>query len=86
MLYALFALRYDDPNVTHDELKKGDKKLMVQYLKSKLTDLGYYSGKISQYFDDATQEAVKSAQKDLGLEETGVADCAFQQALYAREA
>ena len=81
-----FALRYDDPNVTHDELKKGDKKLMVQYLKSKLTDLGYYSGKISQYFDDATQEAVKSAQKDLGLEETGVADCAFQQALYAREA
>lgn len=79
-----FALKYDDPNVTHEELKSGDRKTMVTYLKTKLKALGYYSGTINTSFDSATVDAVKSAQADLGMEETGVADNAFQQALYAK--
>ncbi|MBR3334262.1 MAG: peptidoglycan-binding protein [Clostridia bacterium] len=46
----------------------------VQALQSRLKDLGYYSGKLSGQFGDATQKAVKKFQEDYDLEPTGIAD------------
>ena len=79
-----FALKYDDPNVTHEELKSGDKNTMVYYLKAKLSELGYYDGSIDKSFNSATEDAVKSAQADFGMEQTGIADNDFQQMLYSK--
>ena len=46
----------------------------VQALQTRLKDLGYYSGKLSGQFGDATQKAVKKFQEDYDLEPTGIAD------------
>lgn len=56
----------------------------VRKLQQKLIDLGYLSGKPDGKFGKWTGEAVKAAQKDMGLEETGIADPAFREALYKR--
>ena len=56
----------------------------VKQLQQKLIDLGYLSGSPDGKFGKWTAEAVKTAQKALGLEETGVADAAFLDALYSK--
>ena len=47
-----------------------------------LRDQGYYSGKADGGYGPMMVEAVKKAQAAFGLEETGIADIAFQQHLY----
>ena len=46
----------------------------VLALQTRLKDLGYYSGKLSGQFGDATQKAVCKFQEDYDLEATGIAD------------
>ena len=46
----------------------------VLAMQTRLKDLGYYSGKLSGQFGDATQKAVKKFQEDYDLEVTGVAE------------
>jgi hypothetical protein len=56
----------------------------VKQLQQKLIDLGYLYGKPDGKFGNYTADAVKLAQKALGLEQTGVADAAFLDALYKK--
>ena len=81
-----FALRYDDPNVEHGELKTGDKGDAVLAMKQKLAALGYLSEKAAatNQFNGEAAKAVKAAQADFGMEQTGIADNAFLQALYSK--
>ena len=56
----------------------------VSQLQRKLIELGYLSGKPDGQFGQWTAAAVKEAQKDLGLEQTGIADAAFLDLLYTK--
>lgn len=56
----------------------------VTQLQSKLIKLGYLSGKPDGKFGQWTAAAVKQAQKDFGLEQTGLADAAFLEILYSK--
>ena len=55
----------------------------VKDLQTRLTALGYYKGKISGNYLEATRSAVKAFQKANGLEETGEADQETQDAIYS---
>jgi len=55
-------------------------------LQTRLAALGYYKGKISGNFLEATQSAVKAFQKANSLNQTGEADQATQEVLYANYA
>lgn len=55
----------------------------VKELQKRLTELGYYSGKLSGDFLEGSQNGIKQFQKNNGLEVTGVADAQTQEALYA---
>ncbi len=54
----------------------------VKNLQTRLTELGYYKGKISGDYLDATQRAVERFQERNGLEVTGVADPETQQMIF----
>lgn len=58
----------------------------VRELQTRLTTLGYYKGKISGNYLEATRAAVRSFQKANGIEETGEADPETQEALYSAAA
>ncbi len=66
-----------------ETLKYGDSGDAVARLQTRLTDLNYYSGKISGLYREGTQAAIRAFQKDFGLEATGTADAATQEMLYA---
>ncbi len=53
----------------------------VYELKSRLTDLGLYSGTLDEVYDAAASEAVKKFQKSFWLEPNGVVDHATWRAL-----
>lgn len=55
-------------------LQYGDQGEDVSTLQERLTELGYYTGKISGNFLDGTRAAVRRFQKDYGLKVTGIAD------------
>lgn len=81
-----FALQYDDPNAEQDEIKMGDKGDAVLAMKQKLVALGYLSEKATKTssFNGEVQKAVKAAQADFGMDQTGVADSAFLKTLYSK--
>ena len=54
----------------------------VKNLQTRLPELGYYKGKISGDYLDATQRAVERFQERNGLEVTGVADPETQQMVF----
>ena len=54
----------------------------VYRLETRLAELGYYSGKADGGYGPKMVAAVKAAQAAFGLEQTGIADVAFQQHLY----
>ena len=64
-------------------LRYGSQGEDVRELQQKLTELGYYSGRISGEFLEGSQNGIKQFQKNNGLEVTGVADARTQEALYA---
>ena len=63
----LFAAQYRP-------LKKGCTGDDVKELQTRLTVLGYYKGKVSGEYLDATEEAVRAYQEANGEEVTGIAD------------
>ena len=84
----LFELESDvppetNPTVVYSTLQKGAKGDDVQALQNQLIDLGYLEGKADGDFGSKTEQAIKDAQKNFGMQETGVADAAFQQRLFA---
>ncbi len=81
-----FALRYDDPNVSYEGLKAGDRGPVVLAMKARLAALGYLSERSAAYqqYDQGATAAVKAAQEAFGMEVTGVADTAFLKELFSR--
>lgn len=67
-------------------LERGDSGEDVKWIQSRLTALGYYHGKLSGNYLEGTTSAIKSFQKRNGLEDTGKADIATQQALEGDDA
>jgi peptidoglycan hydrolase-like protein with peptidoglycan-binding domain len=65
------------------ELKYGDNGDAVAQLQTRLTELEYYSGKISGKYREGTQAAIRGFQEDFGLGVTGIADAQTQEQLYS---
>lgn len=70
-------------SVFYEESTVGSKGYHVQILQQALIEQGYISDKADGIFGPKTASAVKNAQADLGLEQTGIADVTFLKALYA---
>lgn len=71
------------PVVNYETLDIGSRNETVVKLQSKLIELGYLTGTADGAFGAMTQTAVKAAQAELGMEQTGIATNEFQQKLYA---
>ena len=69
----------------YEPLKYGAQGEAVTAIQQKLTDLGYYTGKISGNFLEGTRVAVKRFQKDYGLEATGELDAETEELLMNAE-
>lgn len=74
----LFATQYRP-------LQKGDSGDAVKALQNRLTELGYYNGKISGNYLEGTYYATHSFQQVNGLSVTGMADAATQTLLFDTE-
>lgn len=68
---ALQELIYGD---AHRPLQKGDSGKDVSRLQTRLSEIGYYWGKVSGNYLDGTLAAVENFQKDNGFTATGKAD------------
>ncbi len=68
------------------ELTTGDSGDDVKRLQEMLSDLGYYSGKISGNYLEITTDTVKDFQQKNHLEVTGTADIATQRLLFSASA
>lgn len=75
---------------TYRDLQRGDRdganSWDVYSLQIRLVELGYLKGTIDGVYGKGTERAVKEFQKVNSLPQTGVADVATQQALYASTA
>ena len=64
-----------------DDLGRDSEGKEVLNLQTRLRDLGIYAGKLDGKYGGGTVNAVREAQRLMGLEETGVASPRFQEAL-----
>lgn len=69
---------------TYEKLEVTSRGDGVQALQAKLIELGYLTGTADGRYGEMTRDAVKAAQADLGLEETGIADVEFQKKLFGQ--
>lgn len=67
-------------------LERGDSGEDVKRLQARLTELGYYNGKLSGDYLEGTTAGIKSFQKKTGLEQTGKADVLTQEAIFSEDA
>ena len=58
----------------------------VKRLQTRLTELGYYTGKISGNYLEGTRAAISAFQEKIGEEATGIADVDIQALLYGGDA
>lgn len=70
----------------YPELRLNDNNVDVLNVQSRLRDLGYYNYKVTGYYGELTEYAVKLFQKYNKLEETGKVDSATNGVLYANDA
>ncbi|MBR7188701.1 MAG: peptidoglycan-binding protein [Clostridia bacterium] len=70
----------------YDTLQKGSKGDAVRAMQQRLKDLDYLSGTVDGDFGKGTAKAVSAFQTNAGLEATGIADAATQEALFAEDA
>lgn len=74
------------PEVTYMELNATSTGAEVEKLQMRLIQKGYLvDGSADGSYGPNTQNAVKAAQAAFGMEQTGIADSAFQQKLYSEE-
>lgn len=66
----------------YTDLQKGSKGDAVVRLQLALREQGYYNGKADGGYGQNTVAAVKKAQAAFGMDQTGIADVAFQQRLF----
>lgn len=67
----------------YETLQSGDSGSDVMRLQERLVELGYLDDEADGRFGAKTSDAIRAAQKDFGMTETGIADSAFQERLYA---
>lgn len=82
MTYQQFLGIPDEPGVL-GRYSSGDEVTDLQY---RLRALGYYTEEITGEYRVATVTAIKSIQRDLGLEQDGVATMALQEIIYSADA
>ena len=75
-----------DPAALYPTLRKGDRGDAVVRLQRQLQGLGYLSGAADGDFGPKTENAVKAAQRDAGLSQSGVATPEFQAWLFGQSA
>ena len=66
----------------YSNLQIGSSGSAVTNLQQRLANLGYFEGSVSGTYDDATAQAVKFAQRKLGLTDDGSASASFQSSLF----
>ena len=71
-------------SMTHRPLRFGSSGDDVKQLQTQLTELGYYKGKISGNYLEATQKAVEQLQKKNKLEVNGIADADLQDMIFSK--
>lgn len=71
--------------VNYETLNTSSTGELVVNLQLRLRELGYYDGRADGGYGAMTEAAVKKAQKAYGMDQTGVADGAFQQKLYGAQ-
>lgn len=74
-----------EPTASYSTLQSGSTGSSVMRLQERLIELGYLDDTADGNYGANTEEAVRAAQADFGLEETGVADHDFQVQLYEDE-
>ena len=84
----LFELKSDiaptpDPKELYTSLSRGTKSDAVTAMQKRLIELRYLDGEADGAFGGMTEEAVKKAQKDYLMEETGTATPEFQARLFS---
>ncbi len=77
---ALQEIIYGD---AHRPLKKGERGKEVERLQTRLSEIGYYWGKITGNYQDGTTAAVGHFQEDNGINKTGQADVQTLIKLYS---
>ncbi len=91
-LFSGDAKPYSEPTTapsqegTYVTLKSGDSGTRVKQLQQRLKELGYFTANVGGNYQTETTRAVKSFQKALGLEQTGVATASLQRKLFASSA
>ena len=85
-LEAMVGVTAAEADEKYDEIKKGSHGDTVKAVQAKLIELGYLTGTADGAYGAMTQEAVKAAQADFGMEQTGTATNEFQQKLYSTTA
>ena len=73
------------PTTSYSTLQSGSAGSSVMRLQERLIELGYLDDTADGNFGSNTEAAVRAAQADFGMEETGVADHDFQVQLYEGE-
>ena len=73
-------------SVAGASISSGSQGEAVTRLQNRLKELGYYTGSVDGIAGSGTVKAIKAFQKKNGLSQTGTADAATQNALYASTA
>ncbi|MBE9144485.1 peptidoglycan-binding protein [Planktothrix mougeotii] len=74
LLFTLSLITFNQASSTDFLLKKGSQGTEVSHLQQRLKAAGYWSGRITENYDQATENAVKTFQKDQGIEANGKVD------------
>ncbi len=83
---ALFASGAPESSILTMKLQKGDKGTAVKRLQMRLKAKGFGTGAITGLYNDATREAVKRYQTQLGLKVDGVAGNGTLTSLFSEKA
>jgi len=76
------SLPEPEPEIIYNTLQRGIISDEVANMQARLVELGYLKGTADGQFGPMTEEAIKAAQTDFGMEPNGIADNAFQQKLF----
>lgn len=83
---AYFRLEVAEPEIVYDEISSGSRGDNVQALQERLIELGYLDDDADGIFGNNTANAIRAAQSQAGMTQTGVADNEFQQYIFSSEA
>lgn len=86
LLLALNVCALAESDQEHAALEPGMRGEEVESLNARLTVLGYLEGELSEEYGADTEAAVRAFQAAAGLEASGIADAATQEAMLAEDA